>query len=300
MAGIRMVGGRLAAFVAVCGVVGLLAAACSSGEDAGMAGGGEGGGTVAEATGGDGATYDESQGYAAQSASGRSAALAAPALQTAEQRVIKTAELELEVAASDFATAERAIRDVARRLDGLVQSAAIDDTGDRSGTLAIRVPSASFEAALNELDAIGDVKRQVIEGEDVGEEFVDLQARLRNGQAQERVLLRLMDQADTVKASIRVQRELERVQQGIEQLQGRLRFLADQTSLSTITVELREAGAEPARVGTLGRAWDEAVDAFFTVISAVVVGAGFVLPMALFALLVALVVRRVRPRLRAQ
>ncbi len=204
------------------------------------------------------------------------------------------------MAASDFATAERAIRDVARRLDGLVQSAAIDDTGDRSGTLAIRVPSASFEAALNELDAIGDVKRQVIEGEDVGEEFVDLQARLRNGQAQERVLLRLMDQADTVKASIRVQRELERVQQGIEQLQGRLRFLADQTSLSTITVELREAGAGPARVGTLGRAWDEAVDAFFSVISAVVVGAGFVLPMALFALLVALVVRRVRPRLRAQ
>lgn len=300
MARIRTMGGRLAAFVAVCGVVGVLATACSSGDDAGMAGGGDGAVSEPQSGGSAARSSDDSLGYAAQSASSESARLGAPALQAVEQRIIKTAELELEVAGSDFPSAEREIRDLAGRFDGLVQSAAIDDTGERAGTLAIRVPSASFDVVLGELDAIGDIKSQAIEGEDVGEEFVDLQARLRNGRAQERVLLRLMDQADSVKASIRVQRELERVQQGIEQLQGRLRFLGDQTSLSTITIELREAGAGPARVGTLGRAWNRAVDAFFAVISAVVVGAGFVLPVALMALVALLLFRRIRPRLQAE
>jgi hypothetical protein len=263
-----------------------------------------GGGGAVEAESGaaeeSGRSSDRSAGLAAQSASNQQASLALPALQAAQPRVIKTAQLELEVGRGDFRAAVNEIIDLADRLGGVTQSTAIEDTRARTGTLSIRVPSASFEAALAELDAIGDIKRQVIEGEDVGEEFVDLQARLRNAQAQERVLLRLMDRADSVKASIRVQRELERVQQGIEQLQGRLRFLRDQTSLSTITIDLAEAGAEPPRVGTLGRAWDEAVDGFFTVISAVVVGAGFLLPLVVIALIAILVFRRLRPRLEAE
>lgn len=300
MARLRTGGLRLAAFVALCGLVGVFAVACSSDEGASMGGGGDGAVGEAGPAGFEGEDSDQSLRSAAQSTSGDSADLGAPAVQTAQPRVIKTAELELEVAAGEFRSGVNKVIDLATSLDGFIQSSSIDDTGERTGTLSVRVPSVSFDTALDELDAIGDIKSQAIEGRDVGEEFVDLQARLRNGQAQERVLLRLMDQADSVAASIRVQRELERVQQGIEQLQGRLRFLRDQTSLSTITIELREAGAEPARVGTLGRAWNEAVDAFFSVISAIVVGAGFVLPVSLIALIALLIFRRIRPRLQAE
>ena len=289
-----MVAVRLGGSVVALAVVGLITSACSSsGGDSGDGGGATGGVGVATESrprtvnraGGQGSTYDS--GVLAQVGS-------------AQQRVIKTANLELEVPRGEFRSSVEDVIALAQQLDGVVQSTSIDDTSRRMGMIQIRVPSNVFESALAQLDAIGDIKSEHIEGEDVGEEFVDLQARLRNGRAQERVLLRLMDRATSVADTIRVQRQLERVQQGIEQLKGRLRFLEDRTSLSTITIDLREAGAEPARVSTLGRAWREAVDGFFAVVSAIVVALGFALPLALLALLVVLVFRRVRPRLEAE
>ena len=98
------------------------------------------------------------------------------------------------------------------------------------------------------------------------------------------MLRRLMDRAVTVTDTIRVQNELSQVQGQIEQIQGRLRYLHDQADLSTITVSLREAGAhapgQPTAIGSaFRRGWDHAV----SVVTAVIAGAGVVIPLALLA-----------------
>jgi hypothetical protein len=205
--------------------------------------------------------------------------------------VIKTADLEVEV--EGFADAMSRATSVAARYQGFVVSTSTDGADARRGTIVLRVPAERFEDAMNDLRGLGEVRRQRVAGEDVGQEFVDLEARLRHLDAQERVMLGLFDEAATVADTIRIQNELSGIQLQIEEIEGRLRYLRDQTSLSTISVELAEEGV--AAPGAFDRAWERAVDGFLSVLAALVVGLGYVLPFAAIGLAGLLVYRRVRP-----
>jgi hypothetical protein len=213
--------------------------------------------------------------------------------------VIKTADLRVEVRRSTLRDAVGEVTAIAGRHGGFVLSTQVAGAKARSGLLVIRVPAERFEVALAEIRELGTkVLGETVAGEDVGQEFIDLEARLRNWRAQEVVLLRLMDRAQSVTDTIRVQRELQQVQLEIEQIRGRLRYLEDQTRMSTITVGLREAGvAAPGQPSTLERAWDRAVQSFLAIVSGAIVAAGALLPFALLVLAGWVVFRAVRPRL---
>lgn len=213
------------------------------------------------------------------------------------ERVIKTADLQLEVADGDLAGALREGREIAEAAGGFVLSTSVDGTDRRRGGFTIRVPAERFEETLSELEALGDVAGEDVRGEDVSQEFVDLEARLRNATAQEEVLFRLYDRSNSIADTIRVQRELEDVQLEIERLRGRLRFLEDRTDLSTISVSVTESGAVTTEAGPFAKAWDKARDTFVAVVSGAIVGAGFLAPLVVLALLAYLVFRLVRPRL---
>lgn len=107
------------------------------------------------------------------------------------------------------------------------------------------------------------------------------------------MLLRLFDDAETVVDTIRIQRELSDVQLQIEEIEGRLRFLRDQTDMGTISLAIAEEGT--AAPGAFDRALDRAVDGFLSVIAAMVVMIGYALPIALIALIVLVAYRRLRP-----
>ena len=214
-------------------------------------------------------------------------------------RVIKNGQVELEVERGEFQEGIDEVIDLAGRLGGIVKSTAIDDSGARRGNVVVRIPSSRFEDALTQLADIGNIESEFVDTQDVTDEFVDLQARIRNARTAERVLLNLMGDASTIGDTIRVQNQLERVQENIERMRGRLRVLDDQTSFSTLSVDVVEAGVAPLseeRAGTLAKAWDDAVEGFMGVISAVIVASGVILPVAIMALIVALLVRRWRPR----
>jgi Domain of unknown function (DUF4349) len=211
--------------------------------------------------------------------------------------IIKTGDVVVAVPQSGLESSVQKAVQVAERLGGFVVSTSVDSEGARRGTVVVRVPSVRFGQALRELEGLGRVRNENVSGVDVSQEFVDLQARLRNWQAQEAVLLRLMDRARTVTDTIRVQGELSRVQLEIERLRGRLDYLEDQTELGTITATFVGAGPAPSRPTTLGRAWQQAVRGALEVVSFVIVGAGYLVPVAILAGLVALAVRGLRPRL---
>ena len=214
-------------------------------------------------------------------------------------RVIKNGQVELEVERGEFQDGLDEVIDLATRLGGIVKSTAIDDSGARRGNVVVRIPSSRFEDALTQLKDIGNIESQYVDTQDVTDEFVDLQSRIRNARTAEGVLLNLMSDATTISDTIKVQNQLERVQENIERMRGRLRVLNDQTSFSTLSVDVVEAGVAPPseeKAGTLGKAWADAVDGFMSVISAVIVASGVILPVAIMALIVALLVRRLRPR----
>ena len=109
------------------------------------------------------------------------------------------------------------------------------------------------------------------------QEFVDLEARKRNLEAQETVLLNLMDDATTtVGATIKVQRELSPSNSRSSASRAASTTSSDQTSMSTITVSFGPAGAVPPQpANAFEKAWENANDTFVAVATALVVGAGF-------------------------
>jgi Domain of unknown function (DUF4349) len=286
---------RVAAAAVLAAVVG---AACSGSSNGSEAGGSAGAPMVqssselrasSEAAGPAPAADAESGSLGPQGAT-------ATRLPTVGPSIIKTGHVRLTVAEDGFSEATQEAVALAGRYSGFVLSTSIEGKDSRSGTLVIRVPADSFEQFVNDIKNLGEVRSESISGQDVTQEFVDLESRLRNLGAQEAVLLRLFDKARTVAATIRVQSELARVQLESEQLRGRLRYLEDQTSLATLSVSVAEKGAVPAARGTLAKAWDQARAGALGVIAAVIVGAGTLLPILLLVAAGLAIFRQLRPR----
>ena len=260
----------------------LMTAACSG---QGQFGTQEGSGQLAEEPAG---------GDAAGAPAADPAARPAAAAPDVRPSVIKTANLEVEVPSDAFGRSISDVGAIAARHGGYVVSTSVGGADARRGSTTIRVPAERFEQALGEIRALGEVRSETVSGQDVGQEFVDLEARLRNLQAQEAVLLRLYDEAATIQDTIRVQQEVSNVQLQIEEIRGRLNYLQDQTAFGTISVALAEEGV--AAPGLLERAWDAAIDGFVGVVAGAIVVLGYVLPFAIVAGLGFLIFRRVRRR----
>ena len=266
----------------------------------GAGGGGAGGGGARGGSSGQGVTYDRegttlgrSSDRFAGSTSGLGGSSVLPGV---GPRVIKTAELELEVDEDNFQAAIRRATSIAQGSRGFVVETIIDDRSDGRGSIQLRVPSEQFEGTLAKLQGLGKVKRETVSGDEVNEEFIDLEARLRHMTAQERVLLRLMDRATSISGTIRVQRELEGLQLQIEQLRGRLRFLENQTAFGTIHMVITEVQGPPPRVSKLENAWEDAVDIFLSIVAAAILGISVLLPLALAIVAIVFAINRLKPR----
>jgi len=306
-----------AAMIVVSGLAGA-AAGCSGSGSAAESGGSGGGNTVAHgpASGaGVGVAQDSLGVLAAPSATAagsdsqtlRSAATgeklasdplrSLPALRSA---VIKTADVGLRVDHSHFGQTRSAVRKIAGDLGGYETHSSTSGSKIHTGRITIRVPARAFRRAMDAIEGIAHVHvtAESVTGQDVSQQFVDLQARLVNLEAQEKVLLRLMDRAETISESIRVENYLQQVEFQIEDVQGRMLYLQNRTSMSTITVALHEAGKKPAppqHASALWKAGERSLGAALAVVTGVIVGAGLVVPLSILALLALLVGRRLAP-----
>jgi Domain of unknown function (DUF4349) len=212
-------------------------------------------------------------------------------------KVIKTASVRVEVARGGFSDALGEATAVAGKYGGFVLSSALEGEKARRGSLVIRVPAERFELALADIRELGTLKRERVSGEDVGQEFIDLEARLRNLRAHEGVMLRLYDRAQTIPESIRVQKEVTSVQLRIEEIEGRLRYLRDQAAFGTISIGLVEVGVVPdGPKGVIERSWERAVDVVLALVSFAIVSLGFIVPIGILGLLLLPFVRRLRAR----
>lgn len=158
-------------------------------------------------------------------------------------KVIKTAYIELEVEKGDFQDVFFDISRLAEANGGFVSNSntySDEDGNPTSGSLTLRVEQTNFDSVIDKIKALGTVRSIQMGGQDVTQEYVDLESRLRNLQAQEEVLLDLMAQSKDVSDSIEVQRELNYVQEEIEIVKGRMNYLDNMVSYSTIDVYLSE------------------------------------------------------------
>lgn len=158
-----------------------------------------------------------------------------------EQKIIRNGSIELVV--DSIADTLTNIGEIAKRHGGLVQQSNAGEraNGTRYAAITIRVPFEAYDAAVVELKATAiKVTSETSNAQDVTEQYTDLQAQLKVAREEEQAFLRLLDRSASVSDLLQVQRELSQVRTRIESLQGRIQYLDNQTSLSTLTISLKE------------------------------------------------------------
>ncbi len=167
-----------------------------------------------------------------------------------QRLIVRTANLSIVV--KDTSEAIRQISALATQMGGFVvtsQTSKVDQA--MRGSITIRVPAERFDDALRQIEALAtDVPNRDIRGEDVTEQYVDLQARLRNLEATEAQLQRIMERAEKIEDVLNVYRQLSETRGEIEQVKGRIQFLEQAAALSSITVALiPDELAQPIAIG---------------------------------------------------
>ena len=158
-----------------------------------------------------------------------------------ERLIIKTANLSLLV--KNVRESLSKVHALAESLGGFVTQSDIYEVDEKKETLAasitFRVPAEKFNETLEVLkkEAL-KVTSENISGQDVTEEYSDLQSQLKNLEATEEQLLQIMKRAGEIKDVLEVQRELNNVRGQIEQTKGRIKYLGESAKLSSITVYL--------------------------------------------------------------
>lgn len=228
-------------------------------------------------------------------------------------RVIRDARLTVEVDEGSFDDAWTAAMRIAREAGGEVISSQRGTDGPMPfyedgrptrevpfGTITIRVPSSDLDRVTGLLrDGIGEVRSESTSSQDVSEEFVDLQARLRNLKTEEGALLDLFARAKNVRDTLAVRERLSQVRGEIEQVSGRIRFIESRTEFSTIALTLTEPGGFVVPGDDDGpsfaQAWQTAVDGLVRIGTTAMIALIWLAPFALLAALVLGLRRRPAP-----
>jgi len=247
--------------------------------------------------------------------------LATLQLETWGRQLILTSEIAFEVA--DVRAAYERVQTVAAAEGALITSANLhagqkgkpDSYGQ--ATLVLRMPQECFSAirksllnVAGELD--GKVLKDQVSSQDVTEQYIDLKSRLRHWQSQEVQLLEVMSKARAIKDILAVRNQLSEVQQEIERISGKLRFLENRIDLSTITVQISRKSEKPAKVEPtvaeiwkdarkeINAAWNKSVQDLVKAVGWLIMVLTYIMPFAVVAAVVLLAVRIVRRKTMAK
>jgi hypothetical protein len=210
--------------------------------------------------------------------------LSRPGAAPVSSMIIRTGNAGLEVELLDPGLAE--VRRLVARLGGYVANVSMQGGKDqvRQAALELKVPAERFDDLTGGLEPIGRLEFVNVTAEDVGEEFVDLTARASNARRLESRLLDLLGtRTGRLQDVLSVERELARVREEIERIDGRLRYLKTRAAMSTLSVQLHEPfpiAGDPGRNVVL-EALREAWRNFVGVVAASIASLGYLVPVGL-------------------
>jgi len=159
-----------------------------------------------------------------------------------DRKIVLTAKVKIEVASPDSVYGTMVA--LAEENGGYVLAS-------RGYVITIRIPAVSFYDALSEIGGWGEVVDRTIDGQDVTEEYYDLEIRLKNAEATHQRYLNLLERASSVDEMLKLERELERLSGQIDLLRGKLDRLAHRVDFCTITVEAIPSRSKPGPVAAV-------------------------------------------------
>jgi hypothetical protein len=202
-------------------------------------------------------------------------------------QVIRQAQLSISVKSGAFDSSLASVRSLVELEQGYVsgtdaQANPVTNDQIRTGVITFMVPAAKFDETIDALSKMGKVQTEHISGNDVSAQYVDLQARLANEEAQRNAMLALLAKAQTVDQIILVQNQIGQITGQIEQLKGQIQYIDHNVAFSTITVQMTEAGAPVTAVPSdswgFASALSDAAHNFVATINYLITGLGAVGP----------------------
>lgn len=162
---------------------------------------------------------------------------ASSTLQTTQRRIISNASVSIEVETVEAAIDQ--VRSISEGLGGFVEHlSSFGSDENQQANMTLRVPQDQFFTAVDRIEELGKVRARNLGREDVSEQFIDLEARLKSSLREEASLLSLLERENGVSEILTIERELSRVRANIERVQGQLNFLERRVDLATISVSL--------------------------------------------------------------
>jgi len=187
--------------------------------------------------------------------------------------IVRTGIMNIEV--EQFDDTEKKVTETANKFSGYItnSSSNLNAGGKEHGSISVRIPSDKFEVFISEVSAFGKVMSQNISGNDVTEEYIDLEARQRTQKELENRLLQLLSEK-TAKLTdvVEVEQKLSNVRENIERTEGRMKFLKDQSAFSTLTISLFEPSLLQTSSGggffyEIGEGFKRGIEGFTEVLS---------------------------------
>ncbi len=191
------------------------------------------------------------------------------------RKVIYTADMSVRV--KSYQEAVSSIQKILASLGGYVMESNTysgEEDQPQEGTLTVKVPQEAFQSFLNTVEK-GSIKveNQAVSGQDVTEEYVDLESRLKSKKTVEERLLSFMKEAQKTEDLLKISNDLSVVQEEIEQLTGRINYLNNQTSFATVSIHLSEnkinvPGLENENLNTWQKTKQQFMESINTLLSA--------------------------------
>ncbi len=202
--------------------------------------------------------------------------------------IIRNGQASLEIDSLDAAVAQ--VRQLAERLGGYIANSQMQAGSNqlRSATLEIKVPASRFDELTRGLSPIGRVEYVNVSAEDVGEEFTDITARVANSHRLESRLIELLaTRTGKLSDVLEIERELARVREEIERMEGRLRYLKAHVSVSTLSVTVHEKAPLVGETGSssvIGEAFRQAWRNFVSFVASAIASSGTLVPLGVLVL----------------
>jgi hypothetical protein len=193
-----------------------------------------------------------------------------------KRMIIRSGSMNLEV--DKYDETEGKIKEITNRYNGYVTNttSSLNASGKKQGTITIRVAADKFDGVITELSNIGKVMNQNISGKDVTEEYMDSEARLKTQRELESRLLQLLaEKTARLTDVVEVETKLAAVRENIERTEGRMRYLKDQASYSTLAVSVYEPSMLSTSTGggffyELERGFERGLSGFTAVLSGLI------------------------------
>lgn len=194
-----------------------------------------------------------------------------------ERKIIKNADVNIQV--DDYDVTVEALKNKVISEGGYVANESVSGTGPQgiiNGNLQVRLPALRFEAFLSGMEGMGKVTGRNIYTQDVTEEYVDVESRLKALRTKEERLLSILSKSGTLNDILAVENELANTRVELESLQGKLRFLNNRTEFSSINIGIRQVMTSTQQISTTGLTgvWMRAREAFVQAVNTILVDTG--------------------------